>query len=79
MRRSSLPRWALLPLLLAAAVALAKGQRRAERARLRTCVRACITRDQQRAVTIEKICAECEAECAHPPETPPPHDAAQNP
>jgi hypothetical protein len=79
MRRSSLALWTLLPLLLAAAIALAKGQRRAKRARLRACIEACIARDQMRAVTIEKIRTDCEAECARPPEDPPPRDADQSP
>ncbi|HEX2573063.1 MAG TPA: hypothetical protein VH877_26180 [Polyangia bacterium] len=75
MRRRSLALWTLLPLLLVAAIALAKSQRRGKRARVRTCVEACVARDQMRAVTIEKIRADCEAECARPPA----RDAAQSP
>jgi hypothetical protein len=79
MHRSSLALWTLVPLLLVAAIALAQGQRRAKRARLRACVEACVARDQMRAVTIEKIRADCEAECARPPENPPQRDAAPSP
>lgn len=79
MRRSSLTLWALLLLLLVAAIALAKGKRRAQRARRRTCVEACVARDQRRAVTLEKIRADCEAECTRPPEDPPQRDAAESP
>lgn len=79
MRRSSLALWTLLPLLLVAATVLAKGPRRAKRTRTRTCVETCIARDQMRAVTIEKIRADCEAECARPPESPPQRAPAQSP
>jgi hypothetical protein len=75
MRRRSLALWTLLPLLLIAAIAVARSQRRGKRARPRACVEACIARDQRRAVTIEKIRADCEAECARPPE----RDAAPSP
>jgi hypothetical protein len=78
MRRASLLPWIVLSLLLAAAATLAKGKRSPRR--MHSCVEACVARDQMRAITIEKIRADCQAECARPPEIPlAPRDAGSGP